>query len=180
MIKESDLKNKPLYIGNSLTDYIVEDIIYSTEDFKLLGMKINSIKHKSQKPLVIPFKKIKSLTMDGIAIDSYKDIIFYDQIPEIEKSIKNHTQIVGIDVYSNNQHLVGTIVDSVIDNKNGRIKGFLMSEGVLTDLMDGYCLIPSNSIFEIIDGPLTLNQSLENIITDRQGGLKKLLGIDLY
>lgn len=179
MIKESEIKNKPLFIKDLITDFTIADIIYSTANFKLLGLQLTSPKKLNNK-LIAPYKKVKSLTSEGIVITSQKELVYYHQIPEIELALSNPTKLIGIEVHSHSGDLLGTIVDTLINNQKGTIEGFLMSEGVLSDLMDGYCLIPATSIFDIIQGPVVLNQGLENIVIDRQGGLKKLLGIDLH
>ncbi len=167
-----------LNINCELLNYYVCDLIYCTKKLKVLGFLVQ--KHlKSKEKKVVLYRKIKEINDNGIVVSSSKDILLPKQLPEIESALNSTSKIIGFEIYGINGDLVGIVKDTVIDAKNGKINGLIISEGVLTDLIKGYSVIPiSNKMDFEKENIIIDNNQFQEAILYQQGGLKKMFGIE--
>ncbi len=177
MIKETDLIGLPiLKEDHEPLSYEIKDIIYCFKDFRILGLylqQINSIKYTK----ILPYTKIKNITEEGILIYSINDIVDADEIAEIKDAINNKS-VIGYEIYSNTGEIIGVVKDALLQIRSGKILGFIMSEGLFDDLVNGYSFLPLVERINFYEYRIMLNNEEQLKILPQQGGLKKMLGID--
>ncbi|MBM7613940.1 PRC-barrel domain-containing protein [Alkaliphilus hydrothermalis] len=181
MKKGSEFIGSPIIkANNELLDFYVQEPIYCTSKSRVLGLLVQQ--HlKSKEKFVIQYKKIKDFNSNGIVIQHESEILSPHQVPEIEAALNRTTAIIGFEIYGVSGDLVGVVKDTLIDLKSGKIVDLIISEGVLTDLMQGYSIFPlSNSIDFNQNNIIVDYNQFQNGILYHQGGLKKMLGIEQH
>lgn len=179
MLKGSELIGLPVLIDNKINiNNYVKELVYSKKGFKVLALTLVSKKSSTKEHKVIPFKKIQAFTKEGIVISSENDMIFPNQIPEIEEVYKQPTKILGFHIYNHHKDLVGIIKDTIIQKNTGRVVAFIISNGVLDDLFEGYSLLPIIRYVDFHDDYVVIGDNELKSILPQGGGLKKFLGIE--
>lgn len=177
MIKESNLIRLPILNENyEPIEYQVQSPIYSLKDFYVLGLyleKINSIKNRK----ILSYKNIKGIREEGIIISSMDDIEDIDDNEEIKETLEKNKPIIGYEIYSNNDEIVGIVKDVLIQIHGGKILGFILSEGIFDDLINGYSFLPLVEGIDFNEFKIKIDDKEIVNILPQQGGLKKMLGI---
>lgn len=178
MIKESDLIGLPILRSDyEPLNYEIKDIIYSFKDFCILGIYLQQI-NSAKNTKILPFTKIKNIIEEGILVYSINDIVDIDQIPEIKEAINNNKTVIGYEIYSDKGEIIGVVKDALLQIRSGKILGFIMSEGLFDDLINGYSFLPLVEGINFDEYKIMLNNKEQLKILPQQGGLKKILGID--
>lgn len=179
MIKGSDFIGLPVFKDHKIeTNYYVIGLVISKYPFKLLALYVKSRMESTKIKKVIPYKKIESITSKKVIISSENDIIFPNQITEIEEAHKEAIKIFGFHIYNHEGELVGIIKDIIIQKNTGKVVAFIISEGVYDDLVQGYSLLPIINFVKIQDDNIIIGENELNSILNQGGGLKKILGIE--
>lgn len=181
MIKESNLIGLPILSYNfEPLNYVVKEIIYCLVKFRVLALCVGSIDSEKHTQIIL-FQKIKDITEKGVLIYSTDDIVKTDEIPEFKNIIENYKPVTGYEIYlnnNNNNEIIGVVKDTLIQIKSGKILGFIMSEGLFDDLINGYSFLPISNEINLEEQKIILDNKKELKILPQQGGLKKMLGID--
>ncbi len=178
MIKESNLVGS-LILNEKYEElnYEIKNIIYYVEKFQVLGFYLGEI--SSEKLIkILPYTKMKNITDRGIIINSIDDMVNIDEISEMEYKLNDYKPIIGYEIYSNNNEIIGVVKDVLIQIKSGKILGFIMSEGIINDLVNGYSFLPISEDISFDEYKILLKEEIKLKIIPQQGGLKKILGID--
>ncbi|SCY58232.1 PRC-barrel domain-containing protein [Alkaliphilus peptidifermentans] len=182
MLLESELIGVSIINQSAINlGYSVENAIYSSNLLRLLGFSLKSKARKSRNKHCIQWKRIIAFSKEGIVIASEREIILPKQIPDIHEAYLKKIEVMGMEIKSQEGVLIGIVKDIVIADNNGNIMGFIASEGLLTDLIDGYSYLPrSKCKFNDAFGCLTVEDDFEDVLIHHPlGGLKKILGIDI-
>lgn len=179
MIRERDLIGLPILKNNyELSNYEVKDIFYSLENLYIFGLSLQPL-NATKNTSFVAYNKIKTITNDGILLWSLNDILDVNQISEIEDITKTYRSLIGYEIYSHNGDIIGVVKDILIQIKSGKILGLIISEGLIDDLINGYSFLPLLEDIEFDQYKIILKNNKILEILPQQGGLKKMLGIDL-
>jgi len=178
MIKETNLVRLPILNENyEPLEYEIINIVYSIENYHILGFNLNTLNSEKQKKVLL-FKKVKDITEKGILIYSQNDIVNVDELNEMKDMFNNHKPVIGYEIYLNNDQIIGVVKDTLLQISSGRILGFIISEGVFDDLINGYSFLPLDEGIDLDEYKIILKDEEELKILPQVGGLKKMLGID--
>ncbi|WP_026475811.1 PRC-barrel domain-containing protein [Alkaliphilus transvaalensis] len=179
MIKGSELIGGKIFDSNNhLMDYHVKELVYCLKKLKVLGLIVEK-QPKGKGKKVVPYKKIKDIRQQEIVITSHREILSPSQIPEIEVALENPSVMIGFEIYGMKGELVGIVKDTLIEIKTGKIVALLISEGVLTDIINGYGIIFLSEHINFDKKNIILNHvNMNDMIYYQYGGLKKMLGIE--
>lgn len=130
--KSTDLLNLPvlnLTSGSQLAK--VKDIILNADDDSLIGFLIDDDKY-------LPFETIKTPVHDTLIIES-------EDLKEILKTIKVPLTspfflpeyIIGTQIVTEKGKSIGKVDEILIDMEKGKITGYIVSDGLLKDLVAG-------------------------------------------
>lgn len=84
----------------------------------------------------------------------YKDLSFYDDSEnlilkkdkkieyELERDIKNEFKYISKEIKFKNGESIGYIIDIIINIENGFVEGFIITEGIIEDLIKGRNYLP--------------------------------------
>lgn len=158
--------------------YRTNNVIYSRKGFKALGIVIRPEELLPETYRIIPFKKIKDITSEEIAISSDNDILLPYQIPEVYEAFSNPIKIIGFDIYNHNNNLIGVIKDIILQKSTGKIIAFIISEGIIDDLVEGYSILPVINYINFQEDHILISENQLSTISSQGGGLKKILGIE--
>ncbi|GAB6087920.1 PRC-barrel domain-containing protein [Alkaliphilus crotonatoxidans] len=157
--------------------YLIKEPIYFTSPLKLWGFLIQGAEG-GKKKWAVNINHIKKITKDGIWIQHRDDIINVKGYPEILAACNNNHGIIGYDIRDQYGELVGLVKDTIIDEENGVIKAFIISQGIISDLSEGYSILPLVPEIKLEDSYVQIEAfTLEELLLNQEGGLKKMLGI---
>ncbi len=162
---------------NQITSYNVADVIFQRRELKVIALRLNTTK-KGKTKTFLPLKRIIDVNQSGIIIQQVDEIIKLEEAPMLEKTFAEFKSIIGFEVYTATQDLMGIIKDYHFDLKTGEIMSFVISEGFFSDLTSGYSLLPPLNSIDYEKKAIVMEAGEELLIYSNTGGLKKLLGID--
>ncbi|MTI66455.1 MAG: hypothetical protein FH753_07620 [Firmicutes bacterium] len=152
----------------------IKDIIYSKHKQRILGfiVKENNI-FKGNK--VIRFKNIKAFGDDVLMVKDKKSIERTESIPEIFNIIKEGNDIIGEEVLCEDGESLGYIKDVIYEEKKGKILAFLLTDGVIQDVIDGRNILPNIKGIKFLDKSLVIDKKIKDDFTKNKEEFKKLL-----
>ncbi len=162
---------------NQTTSYNVADILFQRRELKVIALRLNTTK-KSKTTLFLPLRKIIDVNERGVIIQQVGDIVKLEEAPSLAKTFKEFRSIIGFEVYSATQDLLGIVKNYKFDLRTGEIMSFVISEGFFTDITSGYSLLPPITSIDYGKKAIVMAEGEELLISSSTGGLKKLLGID--
>lgn len=168
----------PIVKKNTETKYQLKEPIYSIRPLKLWGFFVQA-RHKEKEKRVLLLKKIKQVTEEAVWVNHESDMVLIHQLPDIEIIAKKNPKLIGFDIRDQRGDLIGIIKDTIIDERSGTIKGFMISQGIISDLSTGYSILPLVPEIELVQNEFLIGAfELEELLLNQEGGLKKMLGID--
>ncbi|SDK53691.1 PRC-barrel domain-containing protein [Natronincola ferrireducens] len=178
MIRGSELIGVPiLKEDKKIKLTYTKDIIYGKNPLKVIAFSIKMKNSQKKNNRIIPFQKIKDINHEEIIIVAEKDIIFPHEAPEINSAVEKPIKVIGFHIYDEQKNLVGTIRDTIIEKNSGKILAFIISEGVIDDLIEGHSILPLVNHIDFQRDYIVIGNTHLETISSQGGGLKKLLGI---
>lgn len=173
MIKASEIIGIPV-MNNRSRLCNVKDIVYSKEMNKITALLISK-KNLITNAKFILFKDINVITERFITIDN---------INIIKSSSSNYDNLnyfyndyfIGMEVFTECNENIGYIKDVIIDNRNGEIAAFLLTDGLFEDLINGRNVVPFNEDIRFSEGSLIIPQKSKKELQESKTIYKKLLG----
>ena len=184
IIKGSDLLGLEVKSKNNLAlGYTVDDLVIASKGNYVIALllKNNYLKKESKKNCkILCFNKIIEINNSIVTLNE-KSITTFEQRPEIYELVEKPIKMIGFEVYSNNQELIGVVKDTILNINNGRIMGLVLSEGLFTDLYNGYSVLPLDSNLTKYNydcNKVIINELNQEQIFNYGGGFKNIFSID--
>ncbi|MTI70805.1 MAG: hypothetical protein FH751_11205 [Firmicutes bacterium] len=151
----------------------IKEVIYSKHKQRILGfiVKENNI-FKGNK--IIRFKNIKAFG-DVLMVKDEKSIEKTESIPEIFNIIKEGNNVIGEEVLCEDGESLGYIKDIIYEEKKGKILAFLLTDGVIQDVIDGRNILPNINGIKFLDKSLVIDKKIKDDFTKNKEEFKKLL-----
>lgn len=156
----------------------IKDIIFSNKNFRVLAIIVSEGGlFKEEK--IIRYKNISTIGKDFVAIDKKNVIEKLKDFPELEKETADDDKLIGLKVISHDGEILGYIKDIIFDEKNGKIIGFYLTDGIIQDMLEGRNIIPCTENINITEEALILNKKFKDEYEKNKKNYKKLLELDL-
>ncbi len=161
--------------GNKICN--IKDIIYSKNKFKIIAFLNNEGGFLREKK-IIRFKNIEYIGKDAIMVKNEKFVEKASSLPEIDKLIEESISMKGKEVISEDGESLGFIKDILIDEKKGKILGFVLTEGVIQDLVEGRNVIPLIKGMKFGEDNLLISKKIKDDFENNKEDFKKLLRLE--
>ncbi|MTI48976.1 PRC-barrel domain-containing protein [Sporosalibacterium faouarense] len=175
MKRERDVISLPILDknqGNKIAT--IKDIVYSKNKLRILGFLVSdgnffpTLKY-------IQFKNIESIGSDAIMIKSRMALEDPRAFPEIESLIEEKRRINGEEVLTENGDSLGLVYDTIFDGSNGKILGFVLTDGLFQDLKEGRNILPCMKGITYGDQALIVSNEIKGQFEKNKETFKKLL-----
>ncbi|MBS4535378.1 PRC-barrel domain-containing protein [Clostridium sp. D2Q-14] len=163
------------YLGDNIGT--VKRIIFSKKNFRISAILIckNGLFRGNK---IIRYKNIFSIGKDFIMIEKKNSIENLKDFPEIDKQMHDYNDMIGLPVLIKNGETLGYINDILFEEKNGKIKGFVLTDGVIQDILDGRNVLPCIKGMNICNNALILDKQFKDNYEKNKDKFKKLLELD--
>lgn len=175
MRKGSELLGLPIICindGDKVAE--VKEVIYSKNRLRILGFIVKE-GNFFREPEIIKFKNVDSIGKDALMIKNIKVIESATTIPEINEQITNKSRLIGEEVISDDGESLGFIQDVIIDEEKGRIFGFVLTEGLIQDIVDGRNILPYINGIKFGKDSVILDSKIKEDFIKNKKEFKKLL-----
>lgn len=175
MIKASEIIGIPVMDKSNRKRLCnVKDIVYSKEMNKIIALLI------SKKSLItnakfILFKDINVITERSIIIDNVKTIKSSSSNYDSNNYFYND-YLMSMEVFTECNENIGYIKDIIINNKNGEIAAFQLTDGLFEDLINGRNVVPFNENVRFSESSLIISEKFKKELQENNTIYKKLLG----
>lgn len=162
-------------VDNSCREKIckIKDIIYSEKKDKIIGFKItkNLFKKNSK---IINFDEILFIGNDFIVINNKEDVKTTNNT--ITSLVHYESQnILDYEVKYEDGETIGYIKDIIVDENNGKILGYILTDGIFEDLINGRNILPNLKDINYLDDSIIVPKSIKDKFYDNQEIYKKML-----
>jgi len=173
--KESDLIGLPILSkvdGNKIAT--VKSLIYSKKRVRILALLVSEGGlFKDAK--IIKFNAIDSIGKDIITVKNNRTIEKASVIPEINDIINKQKKIIDEEVITENGESLGLVKDTLIDETNGKIIGFILTDGLIQDIKEGRNVLLYKKGITFGKDALVISEKLKYEFDKYQEDYKKLL-----
>lgn len=156
---------------------VTKDLVFSRHKFRVMALVTNE-GSVFKEVKIIKYKNIKSVGKDAIIVSKENVIENAADIPEIYQLLKESKKIIGEDVITETGENIGVVQDIIIDEDNGKVLGFILSDGLIQDIMDGRNVLPY--IYGITFGKdaLMISNKIKTEFDKNKEYFKKLLELE--
>jgi uncharacterized protein YrrD len=150
----------------------VEDLVFDFQENCLLGILVENI-DPTQKGRFVSYSQVRGMGPNAVMIEGEGDLVRPDEDARISEAIGQRVEIKGKEVYTMDGKDLGRITDVEFDEKTGRIEGFEVSGGVLSDAYSGRSFIPAPRTIRIGKDVCLVPAETAEEVEKRPGGFKK-------
>lgn len=152
----------------------VKDTLFLPGDKKIRGLLISCRRWiKSLKILII--EDIKAIGNDAILIKSSGKLIECEKLPWYKDATNEKKRVMGLKLITKDGEELGFIEDIIVNEKDCTIEGYVLTDGIIEDIIKGKIVIPSTD--EIVFGKdaVFISSDCRNIILKNDISLKRVL-----
>lgn len=175
MKREKDVISLPIMdknLGNKIAS--IRDVIYSKNKFRILAFLVADGGIFSNAK-IIKFKNIDSFGTDAIMIKNESVLENADLFPEIQELLDEKRKINGEEVLTEDGDSMGSVYDTIFDEDNGRVLGFILTDGVIEDLKEGRNILPYINGMTFGEKALIIPNQIKNQFEKNKETFKNLL-----
>lgn len=155
----------------------VKEVLFSEKKVRILGLLVNQ-KGIFKEARAIQYKNVDNIGEDVIIIKDKKIIEKLNTLPSLYNSYKEKNDIIGLEVFSDNGESLGYIDDIVFEEKNGKVMGFILTDGFIQDILEGKNTLPFNTEISIMEDTIIINKKIKDNYEENKDDFKKLLELD--
>lgn len=122
----------------------------------------------------LPLKKIISFKKDSIIVNG-NSIIKFEEWNEQECVSIEKIKFIDKIVYTETGECLGMVKDLIFNFNDGKLVGYIITEGFLEDISKGRSFIPDVGDIRINDDSLIVGENIKDIISKNKEYYKKLL-----
>ncbi len=175
MKREKDIKSIPIIDAKKGVKLAsVRDVIYSKTKFRILAFLVSEGGFFSS-ARIIRYKEIDSLGESAIMVRNKEVIEDAATIPEVKALIKEKRRIIGEEVLTESGENIGIIRDTVFDEDNGKILGFIITNGVFDDIREGRFVLPYIKGIKFGEQAMIVPNQIRGLVEKNKETFKKLL-----
>jgi uncharacterized protein YrrD len=95
---------------------------------------------------LVPMEEVESIGEDAVIVSAASDVVDASALPGMDAALDDNESLRGKDVLTTDGQKVGAIGDLYLDTTSGRIEGYEVSGGILSDLSTGPAFLPVSDI----------------------------------
>jgi len=147
----------------------VTDVFFNPENRKVLAFLVDSASSGRSKYAIL-LKNVRSLGNDALIIDSKKVLM---KVKPLKRSIlTGNGKLTDMRVYSRKGDYFGLVKDILFNYETGDIEAVKVSNGLISDIIEGRDLIPLFGKVEFSEEIILINREAVEEISNTGGGLK--------
>jgi uncharacterized protein YrrD len=150
--------------------------VFTRNRNRLLGILVRTGK-MAKSTLAIQFKDILSIGDDAVIVNR-GSAIDPSGVVEISNALEEGNDITGYSVYTHRGDQMGTIKDIMIDERTGKVQGFLMAADLMEDLMNGRRMLKLDQSAVISEDNVIITDEGYNSDIGFGIGLKRFLDLE--
>jgi uncharacterized protein YrrD len=154
------MKKSRQLIGMNVVDAIsgkicgrVKDVAYVLNKREILGFIIDCGRWMKAEKILLR-KSILHIGSEKVMARDMNEIECIDKHKDLLEVLEEKKRIQSLEVISNTGKGIGYIEDIIIDEKTCNIRGYVLTDGIIEDIIKGKTIIPFND--EIIFGEDTI------------------------
>jgi len=171
----SEVLNLPVICADGgMNAGAVKDILFSLQDREIKAFLLRS-GLSTDKKVLLP-DDVLSLGSDALVIKSPESIKRIGRA-EYSGSFPDEGRLIGAKVFSKEGEELGTVKDVVFDIRSKKIEGFILTDGILQDLLEGRKILPLFGKVEFGEELVVVDNEAVDEMETSGGGIKnRLLG----
>jgi uncharacterized protein YrrD len=139
----------------------VIDVLYSGEESKILGMMVETEGTSLPEMRFIHFSNIKELTEEAVFVTGKDALQALHCLKNSEETSYSTALLCGRHIYSELGKEKGTIKDVLLDFTAGKVEGYQISTGFISDLVAGRYVIPVGNIITMGKDMIVVKDELQ-------------------
>lgn len=172
--KYSEVLNLPVICADDgMKAGVVKDILFSLQDKEVKGFLLAHNGLSTDKRVLLP-DEVKSLGSDAAVISSPECIRKIDRSAYSE-AFPDEGRLIGIKVFSKDGEELGIVKDVIFDFRSKKVEGFIISDGLLQDILEGRKLLPLFGKVEFGEELIVVDNEAVDEIEISGGGIKNRL-----
>jgi uncharacterized protein YrrD len=152
----------------------VNKVIVDPGSVSVAGFTIN-VKGILKGDKAIEFKAVHSFGDYALTIADSAMVVPLNTLPALEK-LAQFSNMYGMKVITPSGHLVGGVDDFTFATVDGKITGYIISGGLIKNLMQGRAVIPAEGIEKIGPDLIIAKDGIEQYIVKEEPGLHDSIG----
>jgi len=150
----------------------IDNVVFFPGCKKILGFTVYCGKWvKKKKALLID--DVTSIGNDMIMARSGMSLVEYEKGDDFYKAIEEKCKILGLQVITNKGEELGYIEDVIINEKNYCIEGYVLTDGIVEDILKGKSIIPFKEEMIFGEDTVIVNSDYKNVVLKNDISLKK-------
>jgi uncharacterized protein YrrD len=154
----------------------IEKAVFTRDRSRLLGVLVKAGR-MSKNTLAIRFQDIISIGDDAVIINQGA-AVDPSRLVEIANALDEHVNITGYNVYTDSGDQMGTIKDIMIDERSGKVQGFLVAADLIEDLVNGRRMLTLDQRAVISEDRVIIPDENYQNIGAFDVGLKRFLDLE--
>ncbi len=172
--KYSEVLNLPVICADDgMKAGVVKDILFSLQDKEVKAFLLDHSGLSTDKRVVLP-DELLSLGGDAVTIKSSKCVSKIDRTT-YSSSFPDEGRLIGIKVFSKDGEELGIVKDVIFDIRSRKIEGFVISDGILQDILEGRKLLPLFGKVEFGEELVVVDSEAVDEIEITGGGIRNRL-----
>lgn len=153
----------------------VRDLIFDHEADECVGLLMDAGGLFRDKQIVA-WDAIAAMGPDAIMVRSSASKIAAGDAPRLKELMERDTVLSGTHIYTDDGRDLGTFGDVYLDETTGRVVGYELSDGLVSDTMSGKRYLPAEHVLKVGNDvmmvPAAVAGVLEAQAENKPGGLK--------
>ena len=150
------------------------DIVFSENLNKIVGLVIeDGMLFKDRK--MATFENIDCIGKDAIMLISVEDYESKRGKKEYDKYLGKNIALIDKEVLDESGEFIGYVKDFIINSENGEITGYIITEGIIEDIVKGRRFIPSGRNMDINKENIIISHEIKDMDVKNEDIYKKLL-----
>ncbi|WIV11193.1 PRC-barrel domain-containing protein [Proteiniborus sp. MB09-C3] len=151
----------------------VKEVIYSKKKYRIVGFLVSE-GNIFREAKIIQFNNIDSIGEEALIIKNENMIEKSSLLPEINQLI-NEKKIIEEEILTEDGESLGHVKDTLIDDKNGKIIGFILTDGLIQDIKEGRNVLPYTTEAVFGENSIIISNEAKNSFDRYKEDYKKLL-----
>ena len=175
MRKGKSVIGKPiLSLADGARLHEVKDVILGAGNDTVVGLLADEGGFLASS-LVVPIDEVSGFGRDAVVVARRESVVAAKEVPEIGSIVARHQSLLGTRVFTETGDDQGKINDVYFDEPTGRILGFELSGGVITDAAQGTRYIPVEELVRVGPDVAYVHPETADLLEQQRGGISGAL-----
>jgi uncharacterized protein YrrD len=174
------MKKSRQLIGMNVVDAVsgkicgrVKEIVYVLNKREILGFIVDCGRWMKAEKILMK-ESILNIGSEKIMARDINEIESIDKHKDLFEALEEKKKILSHEVISNTGEGIGYIDDIIIDEKTCNIRGYVLTDGIIEDIIKGKTVIPFNDEIIFGEDTIILGSDYKSIMLKNDIILKKV------